>query len=609
MLALLRKHSIRWQLIFTGLLILSILIVAVVGSYYRILHMTYERNSVYTQEMVVTIRNNIASNADTINRIMPNIAYNDVVQQYLRSTVPLTQYELHLKLEKLFVNLKSMKQGILEIVLIGTNGTGYNCMNCKEAIPYESIPERTSAYYLGIHPTPDGVSANLNSTYSKPYVFYVGVPIYDLDASAGSKLGYAIMVLDVNAIVPQFEYVSQRIAGNFYVVDRNDRIYASNGAENIGDRVSREIGRETGDGSPSTLKLSGEKYIVQTTEIPEIESAIISRFNVKDLFRGQEDVQLLIVGIFVLLIAVLFVSYLMISRNILLPLRAFMSYIHGIRAKGLDTMRKRVEVEGYAEISVMANHFNSLLDEIDDLATTILDSKTHIFELKLLKQQAELQFLKSQINPHFLYNTLETMKGIAMSRGVEEIRDISDSLSLIFRYSIKGGERVALQEEIEIIEAYLNIQQIRFAGRFRVIYEFDDASRHYPIIKMILQPLVENAIFHGIEPSMHQCLLVVGSRVEANGDLLLRVEDDGVGMEPDILAEIRQSLKQGETDKSLDVTLQRHIGIMNVHHRIRYAYGGQYGITDIHSTPEQGTRVSVLIPARGDKDVHGSTRR
>jgi two-component system sensor histidine kinase YesM len=97
--------------------------------------------------------------------------------------------------------------------------------------------------------------------------------------------------------------------------------------------------------------------------------------------------------------------------------------------------------------------------------------------------------------------------------------------------------------------------------------------------------------------------------VEANGDLLLRVEDDGVGMEPDILAEIRQSLKQGETDKSLDVTLQRHIGIMNVHHRIRYAYGGQYGITDIHSTPEQGTRVSVLIPARGDKDVHGSTRR
>src|SRR5690606_18096549 len=129
------KHSIRWQLKATGAMVLLLLVAAVIWSYYRVLDITFERNRLYTQEMMASIRSGIAANADTVGRIMPNIAYNEIVQEYLRAKDPLEKYELYVKLEKLFVNIKSMKQGILEIVLIGTNGNKYNCLRCEHEIP------------------------------------------------------------------------------------------------------------------------------------------------------------------------------------------------------------------------------------------------------------------------------------------------------------------------------------------------------------------------------------------------------------------------------------------------------------------------------------------
>ncbi len=583
----------------TGVLILFILIVAVVWSYYRVQAITYERNSVYSQEMIATIRNNIASNADTINRIMPNVAYNEVVQEYLRNEDPLARYEQYLRLDKLIVNLKSMKNGILEIVLIGNNGNHYNCINCEADIPIEEIPQRTSAYFLGIYPIPSGVSMSLRPQLPDESVVFVGVPIYDMEASESVKLGYVVMILDIQAIIPRFEYMSQRITGTFLVLDRNDRIYSSNADEDIDiaalDALIRHDDRKTSE----TIRLSGRKAAIHSEQLPEIGGTIVSIFPMDELFRGLEDVQLLIGSLFALLIVVLIVCYAVISRNILHPLRTFMSYIYGIRSKGLDHRKDRAAVEGYAEFSVMASQFNALLDEIDGLAAQLVSSRTHIFELTMLKQQAELQYLKSQINPHFLYNTLETMKGISTARQVPEIRDMSDALSRIFRYSIKGGEQVALQDEIEIVEAYIHIQRIRFSGRFEVEFQFAESTRRCMIVKMILQPLVENAVFHGIEPSMSRCLLKVGSRAASAEDLWLWVQDDGVGMDAEKLEDIRGLLACDTQDEAPRLAPDRHIGIMNVHRRIRIAYGEPYGIADIQSTPGKGTTVSIRIPKRG----------
>lgn len=601
MFALLRKYSIRLQLLTIGIIILILLSVTGLWGYRQIQNITYKRNSDYTTEMIATIKQNVVSNADSINRILPNIAYNETIQEYLVEEDRLKQYELFNRLEKLLVNLKSMKMGILGIVLVGEEGSTstYGCVGCRSYIPFEEIPERTSAYYSGIQYSP----------YYKEYVVYVGVPVYDnrKDTGGERKIGYAVMVLDSSAIVPRTESLSKNKAGSFYVLDRNQAILSGSDSAEIGKWLPYNVGKKSRLSQESlSFSQNGEQYVMHTEPLDEIEGEIVSVYPVKELFRGLEEVQRLLFGMFLLLIVVMYAFYIAISRNILQPLRSFMTFVYDLRAKGLHHLHKRVALEGYAEMSIMARQFNSLLDEIDDLTGELVDSKTHIYELQLLRKQAELQYMKSQINPHFLYNTLETIKGIAYVKGVPEIRRMTDALSRIFRYSVKGEEEVSVEEELSIVQAYISIQQIRFAERFEVRYEWAPECKPYRMLKMILQPLVENAVFHGIEPSLHKCTLTVGCRVEDERDLLLWVEDDGAGMEPETLEAIRSSLAEPGAPLSANVPAPapgRHIGMLNVNNRIKYTYGLDYGLVAIESAPDRGTSVTIRIPAKGDNHV------
>lgn len=598
----LRKYSIRLQLLVIGAIILLLLSGAVVWSYYQIRSMTYKRNSDYTTELIATIKQNVAVNADSVNRILPNIAFNDQVQRYLAETDKLAQFELYAGIESLLVNLQSMKQGIVGIVLVSTVGGGfYNCVNCESYIPFDEFPERTSAYYTGVHRYLLAGPAR--------YVVYVGTPVYDKRgiAPGGAKIGYAVIVLDANTLAPQIGSMSDRIAGSFYVLDRYGAVATSNDADTVGKPFSKLDGPvpdSFGDkaASPSEFRKDGTKYIVHAEPIPEIGGRVVSVFPVSELFRGLEDVQRLVAGMFIVLIAVMYAFYIAISRNILHPIRSFMTFVYRLRTKGLDQMNARVKLDGYAEISIMARQFNALLDEIDELAAKLIDSKTHIFELQLLKKQAELQYLKSQINPHFLYNTLETIKGIAHVKGVPEIRDMTDALSRIFRYSVKGDEFVLLRDEIRTVEAYIRIQQIRFDGRFEVEYRLDPESLDCKVIKMMLQPLVENAVFHGIEPSLHRCRLTIDCKIDPAGHLRIAIEDDGVGMEAETLARIRAELEDGpQASGDVAASPHRHVGMINVNSRIRFAYGSEYGIVSVESAPDRGTRVTVRIPAGGER--------
>ncbi|MBD2862305.1 sensor histidine kinase [Paenibacillus oceani] len=604
---MLRNYSIRLQLLFIGIIILLLLIGTVLWSYYRILDITYERNSEYTSELISTIKQNIAQTVDSVNRIMPNITYNETIQQYLMADNRLKQFELHGQIEPLLVNLQAMKQGIVGIVLLSTAGGGfYNCVNCENYIPFGDIPERAGSHFTGVYRYP----------FTNPMrsVVYIGAPVYDKRnlVPAGTRIGYAVIVLDAGAIAPQMGTMSDRIAGSFYVLDRHNVVMGAADAAHIGLPIAQvnaplALRISPAQADPVEYRHNGDKYVVHTEYIGDIGGMAVSVIPVKELFRGLEEVQLLLIGIFGVLSVIMYLFYSAISRNILLPLRSFMTFIYGLRAKGLDNPNRRVALKGYAEISVMAKQFNSLLDEIDDLSGRLIASKTHIFELQLLRKQAELQFLKSQINPHFLYNTLETIKGIAYVKGVPEIREMTNSLACMFRYSIKGEETVMLKEELEIVEAYIRIQQIRFSDRFDVRFEIGEECLSRKVMKMMLQPLVENAVFHGIEPSLHRCKLTVGCMIGADNVMRLWIEDDGVGMNGETLERIRGSLAGKPPLHDTEHPGSRHIGLMNVNNRIKFACGGEYGITTIESAPNSGTRVFLTLPGGGLSHVSGHT--
>ena len=244
----------------------------------------------------------------------------------------------------------------------------------------------------------------------------------------------------------------------------------------------------------------------------------------------------------------------------------------------------------------MAGECNRMLDTIQNLTQTVIRQDKDILGAELERKQAELSFLQSQINPHFLCNTFDSIKGLAALHGETEIRSMTNDLSLLFRYSTRPGERVPLRDELDAVERYVRIQKVRFGERFTVCYQIAPETRALSVPKMILQPLVENAIIHGVEVLDRDGRLVVESELSGEA-LILRVRDNGSGMEPETLERMRQKLAGAKLSRDKDIVGYRAgIGVVNVNNRIRLTYGEDYGVT-VDSLSGQGTVVTLRMRA------------
>jgi two-component system sensor histidine kinase YesM len=233
------------------------------------------------------------------------------------------------------------------------------------------------------------------------------------------------------------------------------------------------------------------------------------------------------------------------------------------------------------EIGVLSLHFNKMVVQLKKLIRKA-------YQEELLKQKAELKSLRMQINPHFLYNSLESINWMARIRGIPEVGKMVKALGDLMRSSIGGEDFITIEEEIRNIENYLTIQKFRYGDKVSVEISIDPKIRKLKIPKLILQPIVENAIIHGIENKVGNGRIAITGK-DNDGKILLQVEDDGLGMEEEIIAEIL-------SEKPRQVTNEHtHIGIRNVDRRIRMYYGDQHHIV-ISSTLGIGTLVSINIP-------------
>lgn len=242
------------------------------------------------------------------------------------------------------------------------------------------------------------------------------------------------------------------------------------------------------------------------------------------------------------------------------------------------------EISGSDEIAVLDQQFNRMLGKLDQLIKTS-------YVQKLENKEAQLKNLQLQINPHFLYNTLETISSIAAVKQVFVVCDICGKLGEIFRYSLGKdyGEMVPLEQEMKHIKNYMFIQEIRHGNRLQVFYNIDVDAAHVYIPRFILQPIVENAISHGLGNLTSVGTLEI-SAFEKKDRLYIQIEDDGEGMDQEKVAEIVRFINTAKP-----VERKKNIGIRNVNQRIKLACGEQYGII-IESTPYQGCRFTIQLP-------------
>ncbi|MFA6857140.1 MAG: sensor histidine kinase, partial [Treponema sp.] len=239
---------------------------------------------------------------------------------------------------------------------------------------------------------------------------------------------------------------------------------------------------------------------------------------------------------------------------------------------------------------------NHEMEMVDEKLTELLNTDKM---LGLSKRQAQFLALQNQINPHFLYNTLEGIRSEALTAGLESVANMAEALSTFFRYTISNVENlVPLQMELDNTKNYFFIQQYRFGTRLHLSIEMDEEDKDrisgYRIPKLILQPVVENSIIHGLECKLgegHLKIKITATTVR----LLITVSDDGVGMDEEVLERIRNKL---ERRSFLSVTQDEKkggIALENVNNRIKLIFGEQYGLS-IESSPGVGTDVHILLP-------------
>jgi two-component system sensor histidine kinase YesM len=233
------------------------------------------------------------------------------------------------------------------------------------------------------------------------------------------------------------------------------------------------------------------------------------------------------------------------------------------------------------EIGELGLGFNEMIERIQSLIDQVYSEQRS-------KREAELRILQEQIKPHFLYNTLDTIQWMAQEHRVEDVVSMVGALTSLFRIGLsKGREFISLSEELEHVESYLCIQKMRYEDKFDYSITCDPVLRKHRVLRLMLQPLVENAIYHGIKERRGHGMLSVVARAE-EGDICLSVGDDGVGMSEERLALLRASLEEGGPSMG-------GYGIHNVHERIRLTFGKPYGLSFV-SVYGEGTVVTARHP-------------
>jgi len=267
-----------------------------------------------------------------------------------------------------------------------------------------------------------------------------------------------------------------------------------------------------------------------------------------------------------------------ISSGIVGPVRKLTEATKSIRRGNFNI---KVEYASKDEIGILTNSFNYMVEKINDLLKQVLDEH-------MRKKDAEYKALQAQINPHFLYNTLNSIRWMAIIQKADNIKNVVDALGRLLRScTSKVDQYITIREEIDNLKDYIYIQKIAYKNKFQVEWDVAEDITQYKCIKFILQPLVENAIFHGIQPKEQYGTIWITIRKQ-NDFIIFSVKDDGVGM-------TEEQIKRLLSTDSDSVKKFSGIGISNINERIQLTYGGRGSLT-IDSEEGEYTNITIKIP-------------
>ncbi|MEW9700250.1 sensor histidine kinase [Paenibacillus sp. SI8] len=401
-----------------------------------------------------------------------------------------------------------------------------------------------------------------------------------VNINTGQKLGILVLNIKESALSAIYQKIGSIQDGSYFISDAQGVIISSQQPQELLTEVADPVMKQwivSTENTSDLTSLENGKTLVVSSDVPKFGWKLISMAPLHSLTVDTRKITLIIVliGMVCLFFALLGAS--MLSKLIARPIMALTKHMKKMREGNLD---QEFQVNSEDEIGLLASGFNAMISRIQELLTNIN------FEQKK-KREYELALIQAQIKPHFLYNTLDVIYTLSEMGRVRDVQRTTKALADFYRVALsKGRETITIEEEIRNVKDYLSIQRIRYSDVFNFEFDIPSEVMAGTIPKLTIQPLVENAIYHGLKTKGSFGLLRVTGEL-ADGKIRMKVADDGVGMSAEQLQELRLMGSSPQPTAGY--------GLRNVHNRVQLYFGEEYGL-QIESEPERGTEVTLWLP-------------
>ncbi len=572
-----RKQSLIRQILYLIIMMLIILLISFTISNTIAKRIVEKKVTESVSKILLQVEENIGTFYSDMEGISNSLLYSPTIQTYMSQDDILARILMDKEIVSVFSNTFSLKDSIKGIQLYDQEGVMLvrSGEMVDELEPLDNRPVSAVEY--------SGTIQIRSKTW-----YTITVPIYNLknNALVNDYRGKSVFMMDAshfNNILTKSKLTPN---ARFLLLDQNQQIVAS------ADQASaEEVFRiEDWSGDP--------RYLVQTVTLSRSGWKLVSAIPKDELFQDLDIVKRLNIATYLVLFCMLCLFLLIFYSRILKPVKTLMDFIRSYPKQGRHS---RFHVVYRNEIGVLASNLNQMLDDIDTLSRDIQITQKQKYEIEIVKKQMEISAYRNQINPHFLYNTLECIRAIALYYKVEEIVEISTSLSKMFRYSVKGSNFVSVKDEITQLKEYAKIIEFRFQGKIQIAVHADEHLFEEKTLKMLLQPIVENAVFHGLEKKIDPGTVVIHVRKTSENEIQYVIQDNGCGMDARQLDELTACLHQFELSGNDRSHASKGIGLSNIYRRLKLFYGDQATMT-IDSTLDLGTIVCISFPAHHEQE-------
>lgn len=418
------------------------------------------------------------------------------------------------------------------------------------------------------------------------------IPIFDVNDTTIS--GRLVLQMNLTEIKNMIGNMRIGKTGYIFMVSSDGRIVYHPNSNMLSSPIEdTELSWLTLREPNSLQEWRGEEYLVSYSISNLTGWKTIALVPLSEMATGLAVAQISAVVVMALLILLIIISVPIAANRITRPMMQLKKAMEKLQTGDLSV--RAPVTPGRDEIQLLSVSFNRMAERLNELVHTVYNMELKEVQMQLLQKEATIQALQNQINPHLLYNTLDIIKSIAFLEGVPKIEKIAENLASLYRFTARLEEKeISLEEELEQLKKYLEIVHIRFTKHFESKVYVDEKYLHARIIKLSLQPIVENAVKYAVEPRNGKAAVLVSAYPDDN-DLVIEIADNGLGMDESILLNLKERLASITSQAEQRMKSYESLGLSNVHHRLVLFYGKGYGI-DIHSFPKQGTVVSVRIP-------------